>query len=246
MHFPADPDHVVLKNVSEIFTINYSYKFANDLAIGVNGNFFNYEIGDQTFDPILLDIGVLKKFAIGGELYKQNVYAGISFNNILNQKAEAEESGYNLYEGAYSYTITEYLPSTLRISGAYEIKYDPEGWTLMPASLIASAEYQDMLNSKYYTMIKFGAELTLMEIFKTRCGFYTQSNNDHGYSENVGRLNEFTYGFGLSFPIYKLAPSVPLEINADYVNLENPTYYKPAEDAMKNYNLFTVSAKVKI
>jgi hypothetical protein len=233
--------------VNEIFSINYSYKLKCGLALGVNANFFQFEMAPNADgNTFFFDLGVLKKFAISEGLYKQNAYAGISYNNLLNQKAETEVSGYNQYEGAYSYTITDYLPSTLRVSGAYEIKYDPEGWALMPASLIASAEYQDMLNSKYYTMIKFGAELTLFEIFKTRCGFYTEGHNDLGNSENTDRLNEFTYGFGLSFPVYKLAPSVPLEINADYVNLKNPVYNKVYEDYYKNYNLFTVSAKVKI
>lgn len=233
--------------VNEIFSINYSYKFANDLAVGVNGNFFQYEMAPNAEgNTFFFDLGAIKKFSINHSVYKQNIYAAISYNNILNQKAETEVSGYGQYEGAYSYTITDYLPSTLRISGAYEIKYDPDGWVLMPASLIASAEYQDMLNSKYNTMIKFGAELTLMEIFKTRCGFYTEGHNDLGNSVNTDRLNEFTYGFGLSFPVYKLAPSVPLEINADYVNLKNPVYNKIYEDYYKNYNLFTVSAKVKI
>lgn len=248
--YTEDPSSQDIKSFDPyggLFALNYSYKFKNDFALGINTNFFHYKLSPKAESKtFFFDIGAIKKIPLGSGAFKQDVYAAASFNNILNTKTKTKMETTDEFGAPYIFEYIDYMPSLLRLSGAYEITYKPEGWKFTPASFIASAECQDMLNSKYYTMVKFGAELTFMEIFKGRIGYYTENNNDYGNSVNASRINEVTFGFGVSLPIYKLAPSVPLEINADYVNLKNPAYNTQYEDYYKYYNLFTVSLNARI
>ncbi|HEX2982899.1 MAG TPA: hypothetical protein VHO28_05075, partial [Ignavibacteriales bacterium] len=125
---PFNPGEQSFEPVNEIFSINYSYKFANDLAVGVNGNFFHYEMTPKAEgNTFFFDLGAIKKFSINHSVYKQDIYAAVSINNILNRRTATETETTDEFGNPYTFEYIDYLPSTLRISGAYEIKYDPEG-----------------------------------------------------------------------------------------------------------------------
>ena len=71
------------------------------------------------------------------------------------------------------------LPSTLKIGASYdyETKLQLSGFKIF--KIMASAEYNDMLNSGLYTYDKLGAEFTFLETLKLRLGYYKEKINEN-------------------------------------------------------------------
>lgn len=234
--------------VCGMLALNYSNKFLSGFALGINANFYHNEIApNMKTSSLMLDIGAIKEFSLSSGIYRHDFYAAAGINNILFDQSQTELKVPGGYESPLDFfDYEDYLPLTLHLSGAYEVTYNPEGWEFIPASFIASAEYRYIVHSDYSPIAKLGGELTIMEILKGRIGFCNQKLSVYKGFFGESGLNEVTFGFGISLPIYKWAPSMPLEINADYVNLKNPAYIINSDIDYKKYNLFTISLNARI
>ena len=90
-----------------------------------------------------------------------------------------------------------------------------------------TGEYQKTLDSDYHSGMKFGSELLIAEMVSLRCGYYW---------EKV--IEEFTYGFGLSIPLYKFMDGkIPLNIKFDYANMKYPKIDDLDYDNINSYSL---------
>ncbi len=71
-------------------------------------------------------------------------------------------------------------PSILRAGAAYEIESSSINYNDFSLFDIRfSIDYQDVINSKYYSSINLGAELSILELIKLRGGYFTQTLQVH-------------------------------------------------------------------
>lgn len=197
---------------SNIFMLNYSYPVLKGLSAGINLRYEQDSIAAVSSKGWMADLGFLQHLKIESSRVKQNLYFGLSFSNIFN--TEMTNNGL--------LALDYYLPSIMRLAAAYE--FQPQ---IMPSGLrlfngLFTAEYFDLLNSKFWTQFHLGAEITLMEIIRLRGGWFTQKLDNH-YSDDISSLNEFTYGFGLNVPLRKFF-RLPLDVGFDHTSLLFPNY----------------------
>ena len=72
-----------------------------------------------------------------------------------------------------------------------------------------------------------------------------EKENDYGDpTDNKDEINNFTYGFGIQIPVYKLT-KIPLNINFDYTSLPQVSYSNEPIQIMPKLNNFrTYSIKI--
>jgi hypothetical protein len=88
-------------------------------------------------------------------------------------------------------------------------------------------EYQDLLNSKYYSALRAGGELRFFEMIAIRLGYYRETQEDFGYDINRDFIEDVTYGFGAELPLDVIGPKgLPVRIKVDITKLEQPSYTK--------------------
>jgi len=109
--------------------------------------------------------------------------------------------------------------------------------------LTVTAEYQDLLNSKYRTGIKIGAELSIFELLNFRAGYFNVGIDDFGFPDNNhSRWKDFTYGFGFEIPFKNLSDGfVPITIRYDYVDKKQTPFGKMEFAQFGNFSVNTLS-----
>ncbi|MBK9636863.1 MAG: PorV/PorQ family protein [Bacteroidetes bacterium] len=234
-HFNFGEDFHVTDNtgnplmIGESFESNYCLTLASqpikNLFIGLNSNYFEWQIVDINANTLYWDLGIIKKFNLAQkETIKQSINLGTSLVNINGAKIEINEFG-NKYRSR--------LPMILRIGANYQIHLQQKILidTLNSFTVLIQGEYQDVVNSKYESAIRSGIEFMLLEILSLRAGYYKEFEYDYGIpSVNYDQISAFTYGFGIQVPLYKLT-KIPLNINFDYTSLPQQPY------SNYNYNL---------
>ena len=225
-----------------IHKLSSSYKPIKTLSIGISVNLldplmlkaFEFVKFNRT---LFLDFGIIKEFSLfknGFQQHKLNL--GASISNFANSKSKFE---YN------NNVSTDYLPVTNR----YGINYDftlSKNWlidSLNTCEISVVADYSFLLNSKYYSGYNVGCQLEMFDFLSARIGYYSRSNDIEQYLQILNRKNAFTYGFGLSLPIYKLT-KIPLQVNFDYCNLpQDNSSTSPNNYSFPNFNSFTGSIR---
>ena len=124
--------------------------------------------------------------------------------------------------------------------------YNPAKTDLIPVGLTLCAEYQDVLNHKYYSRVQVGAELIFLDIFKVRAGHYDTKEPYYYPQPGANNVSAVTYGFGLSIPFHKLMKTIPLELSTDYAKLPNNGYYSDVDRPYPDYTILTVNLNVKL
>jgi hypothetical protein len=233
----SSPDDIA----NALYSINYAYQPVNDFYAGINFNILTLRFPpiivtdvnpDQTLYPI--DIGVLKIFQIQNTVHTtQKFTVGSSLYNVTNVK-------YNTADANQSET----LPVILRLGASYNFQHTQRKGAdeLKTINLYAYTEVEDLLNSRYNTVFRVGAEVTSLEIFSARLGYFTQNLNNYGNSGNLSEQHQVTYGFGLQAPLTKITKgALPLNVRFDYTSLPQPSYSQSTD--WKNFNSYSISLR---
>lgn len=221
-------------------TVSYAKEIFTNLAIGLNFNFYSENLLDTKSYPV--DIGLLKIIPIKREQEnKQRLYFGVSIKNAFGSKINY--SSQILMPGSsFKFSFEESLPIILRIGTSYELfllkhHYLPN---LYMFGVMFQIEYEDVLNDKYRTGIKFGSELSFFEIFYFRSGYYSFKVGP-GSVNGKKRLTDFTYGFGIRLPVDDfLKKRFPLAISFDLTSLKQPSYVREYND-WDNFSIYSLN-----
>jgi len=235
----ADGNIIPIANKPDlIHKLTGSYKPFKTIAIGFSANMFNrptIEIFEYLFEykkVFYLDFGIIKEFNLfQNKIQKHSLNLGASLTNSNFSKSTYKNSNSN---------YVEYIP----VINRYGINYDfvlSKNWlvdSLNTCKISVVADYSFLLNSKYYSGYNVGCQLELFDFLSARIGYYSRSNNTDQNLQILKRKNAFTYGFGLSIPIYKLT-KLPLQVNFDYSNLPQDNSSIEPYFIFPNYNCFT-------
>lgn len=228
------------RSTTKLYTFTYANRLLDYFNYGINANLLVEDFGaDEPNNGMFFELGITKDFKVIDETkVNDNLLFGIQMKNIFNQSIEftsKQENGDIIRE-------EDLFPSIFRIGISNEFKYSNEKIYKHShlLGLTTGVEYQNVLNSKYYTAYKFGAELSLLNILYLRMGYYHRTANDYGLDANKGYLEDFTYGFGLNLNLENyLVVHFPMSIKINYVNLKQPstlTYF----DSWDNFTAFDI------
>jgi hypothetical protein len=234
------------------YRLTLSSEVIKDLYVGANVNLLHSggkpeltvgnETGGGNNDVFYFDLGAIKSFNIKSKKLDHKFNIGSSLMNATF----AEYSSVDADQG-------DPLPVIFRIGAAYNLSVDDKNISpkLNSYNFVVNLEYEDLLNSKYYSGFHGGVEFTFLEIISLRAGYLTMENESYStvldtagnvisYQKVGFSANEFTYGFGLNIPIRQLTDSkTPLEIKFDYVNLKQPALNERKDD-WENFQLYTI------
>ena len=219
----------------KLLTASYAREIPGIVKIGFNTNLFIDDFNpDKSNNGIFFDLGLLKEFNLyKSSNFEDNVSAGLFAKNIFNQ-------GIDLSNNVVIRDLKEYFPSIVRVGISNDLNYfDKSIYTESHLiGLTTAIEYQNVVNFKYRTAVKFGAELSLLNILFARCGYYNESQLKA--SNGKGELTDFTYGFGLNMEGSKwIDTNLPLSIMIDYTSLQQPTYIVNFDD-WDNFTIFSI------
>lgn len=208
-------------------TLTVSSEPINNLLIGVNANYFVWEPGmDKPSKTFYIDFGLIKKFDLSNGNMTQSINLASSISNLNYSHVKAT---------SYGITSRYNLPVITRYGANYQciIQKHILVDSLNTLRLLLQTEYQKLLNSKYRSGIKLGAELMFLEMFSIRAGYYREKVFNYNLPEyNKSEINDFTYGIGIQVPLYKLT-GIPLNINFDYTSLAQVNYRRDLPDPEK-------------
>jgi hypothetical protein len=194
----------------EPYITNYSLAFAfrpnRALSMGFAGNMYELNRFDGTEEKkesiFSLDLGI-------------NTIVNMSKNSSVRQKSSIGVALKNVY----SQKIGEYeLPSILSAGIEYAAipmirnPFSSNIWLLI---FTLNGEYQNSINDDH-SRFSGGFEALISETVALRCGYYRDDFGDYDFSE-------FTYGFGLFLPLYRLEDfEIPFNISLNYTSLPYP------------------------
>lgn len=223
--------------VTGIYTLSYSLKITESFSLGANFNYFYDEIPDGPADKSRvktypIDLGVLKQIPLyenNGQ--RQSLSIGSSLKNLNNSYVELAGE-------------KQWLPSILRFAIAYEYAiFKNTGSELDPLSVTAITEYQDVLNSGFYTSIKLGGEVRLYDLLSLRGGYFRESLDNASSFNGLDKVGRFTYGFGLKLPFQKIIDKhLPIELIFSYTSLKQASFVRDFDNWGK-YSLAGICIK---
>lgn len=224
-------DFALLPSYTDIYMLNYSFPVLKSMSVGINANYFRQNYSRNYLEnpeKWYFDLGLLKEFTVGSGPAEQDLYLGLSFMNLSNQK-------FPLIFKRQNFTINYRIPSVMRLASAYKIQLPGKMSDFRLLKGLFTAEYFDLLNSKYHSKFGIGAELTFLEMLNLRAGWFTEELYNYGLNSIKSGINEFTYGFGIEAPLRKIPGiRVPLNIKFDYTSLPFPEYFN--NDVRDEYN----------
>lgn len=223
------------------YMLNYSYPIWEQFSCGINVNYLvdnivynpTNDVGTKNATSLTFDVGLLKIISFTNKHLKHDLIFGLSLSNILNSKVEI-------------FGQNEILPSILRLSGSYQIDFDNNTIIDVPLKLSFYSEYKDLINSKYYNVIKFGCEATIFNILMLRIGYYDEKRNNYNYHNNASEISEFTYGLGFRLRLEDYFDNIPINIELDYTDLPTPVYNQDFKNRYKPYTIYSLGINANI
>jgi hypothetical protein len=224
--------------VTGVYTLSYSLRVTESFSLGANFNYFYDEVPDEPADKSRvktypIDLGVLKQIPLyENNTRRQSLSIGSSIKNLNNSYVELAGE-------------KQWLPSILRFAIAYEYTiFKNSASELDPLSMTAIAEYQDILNSGFYTSIKLGSEIILYDLISLRCGYFKESLDNASSLNGLDKVGRFTYGFGLQLPFQKIIDThLPFELTFSYTSLKQESFVRDFDNWGK-YSLAGLSIKL--
>ncbi|MCU7496948.1 MAG: hypothetical protein HF314_09110 [Ignavibacteria bacterium] len=235
---------------SNIYSINYSRNIFEGLKAGINLNYFDDESGRLSRTAWTLDAGLMNKLTFGDAILGHELTLGLSFSNVSNSKIKTDVDNriaaqfilgryenIEIEEDSRDHVIDlrpyylpgeditgSYLPSAMRLAAAYEIRPGLISGNFRLISAIISAQYQDLLNSKYFTRYSFGAEIKILEMLSLRGGWLKETRDNMDFYRFPKSVEGTTYGFGVELPVGKvISSSLPLMVKFDQSSIANGT-----------------------
>jgi hypothetical protein len=216
------------------YCLTLSSQPIKNLFLGLNTNYFIWQLLNEKAISAYFDFGLIKKFQfLQTKETEHSINIGASISNFNYAKLTLK------YENSET-IIKSDLPVITRYGANYQFNLDKHLLidTLRTLKFLMQGEFQKVLNCKYESAIRTGGEIMLLEILSIRAGYYKEIKYDYGFpSVNYGQISGLTYGFGLQIPLYKLT-KVPLNINFDYTTLpQTPHSVYNHLDNFTTYNL---------
>jgi hypothetical protein len=215
----------------KLYSLSYANSISNIFNFGINANLItgdNYRYGEEKKSATIgfFDIGLSKNIKLSeSKTVKDEINIGLHITNIFGKKANN-----NTYSPDYILKIP--FPSILRIGLENRIFFFENGKKNYNFITLKSAiEYEDLLNFNTFNTIKFGAELTTLDLLSVRIGYYYRFEH-YKYSRNYGFGSynfeydcdggSFTFGAGLNIDFRRFLNDVPLSLIIDFVNMKQP------------------------
>jgi hypothetical protein len=229
-------------NASEkLYTFSYANSIGTLINFGVEANLYvDSRRYDKTPKETFFTVGLSKNIIVSDLKSAKDIFiTGLQTINIFGQGMEYENG--TVADGGVLKS-TDYFPSIIRIGVENEYSYfDNDIYSNSYLYRVrASLEYEDLLNYKYRTTYKLGAEISLLNIFSLRCGYFSSSLQNINNSRES--LENFTYGAGLNLDFRELTKKIPFAFAIDYVSLEQPSYVTNINN-WSNFN--TIQARVR-
>jgi uncharacterized protein YfkK (UPF0435 family) len=236
----------------ELYSLSYSNKISDIVNVGVTANLLVYNEFKNDFNAFydfidnkskttnnaaFFDIGLSKKFSMyEDEKRKYELNAGLQVTNVTGNKIRNIFVLYNPYN--YNQIITLSFPSILRIGIENVLTFYKDNKDI---TLKTAIEYEDFLNAKTFSAIKFGAELSaLSDLLSLRAGYYYRFAELKGTYDNPSyddlysypylynyhfdySQGHFTYGVGLNLDFKRLLNWSPIILIIDFVSID-PTF----------------------
>lgn len=204
--------------------------------LGLNGNLLQFHPGyDRPSSTFFLDVGFVKKipFATGAQKHWLNI--GGSFVNSTWDKFDVKlPGGVNHYE----------LPVIAKAGISYGTEwYNAASKDSVPIlKVLLQSDYQKLLNSKFQTAFRFGAELTFFNLVSLRGGYLSEYVDNYGLPDyNASRIKKPTYGIGFQFPFHRWW-QIPVAVMLDYAALPAEAYsFDPT--LQRDFKSFTIGIK---
>ncbi|MBS1492519.1 MAG: hypothetical protein JST55_03350 [Bacteroidetes bacterium] len=224
---------------NSIYRLNYSREIVKNFYAGVNFGASHmgfdiipvpFQVGNEkpkstaAVDAFTLDFGLLKKFEFEPTKVNKSLHSIIIGASIYNINKPAI-TNYRTKAETYS------LPQILRLGACYNVKLGPKQ-SSKDAYVIQSTtniEYENVVNSEYDVIYKFGEELLIADFFSIRTGYFNTSVNDNQYesgytnSKNDETQFDFSFGLGLKIPLsemFNMKNSLVLKF--DFAHLSTP------------------------
>ncbi|MFO7809845.1 MAG: hypothetical protein R6V47_00540 [Candidatus Delongbacteria bacterium] len=187
------------------YALNLTFRPTPFLSLGVGGNF--YELNNaknaenENNSAFSLDLGVQSVVNVQkGTSLRKKSSIGVAVKNAYGQEIEGQE-----------------LPSIISAGVEFALipmVRNPLSSNLWLLFLTLNADYQSQMNGDH-SKFSTGFEFLLTEMAALRCGYYRQE-----YEEDIKSESEFTYGFGLNLPLYRLdITDIPLKLSLNYVSV---------------------------
>lgn len=240
-----DPDKVLDSYIpsTTFYTISYAKEIMTDLTIGLNFNLYSDKMSDtKTIKSYPINIGLLKTLLIKNEREnKKRLNFGASIKNVFGTNIDFSSPAL-IADSLYNLSYEESLPIILTTGLSYELLLSkhPTLSNLHLFGMTLQLEYEDVLNYKYQAGIKIGSELSFLDIFYFRTGYYS-FKSDPDLLSGKKRLTDFTYGFGIHLPIDEfIKEKFPLTISFDLTSLKQPSYIKDFND-WDNFSTYSLN-----
>jgi hypothetical protein len=222
------------KNTLSNYTLTLAGQPVHDLFIGLNVNYLTDEnfFWDYKESAVHTDLGVHKRFRFGDEAQSHQLDLAVSMSNFTLSKVRYDYGGQDQ---------AQTLPATGRYGAGYRFSFW-NGWIspdLRTLEVSVQAEFQDLANAEQETALRGGLEVSLFEILKLRCGYYSVKqfyNPSYPQDEKYSRSR--TYGIGIQLPIDRLV-GVPLMVQFDLAVMpeESFTIYGGMPETFRLWNL---------
>lgn len=196
------------------YTLTLAAEPIKNLHIGLNTHLFSWKLFEDVASAksVILDGGILYTYQLSSN---RSLRAGASlvnagFSTITFAAPDGNESSNN-------------FPAIARAGVTFQQdgEMNVPGVGAMPVAFLVTTEIQDLLNNDYRNAWRLGTEVILANVLALRLGFFTNTEDDFGFTNNRSRINDITYGFGFIVPFNDLTNgNLPFTLHADYLSLE--------------------------
>lgn len=204
----------------EKYTLTLSSEPIKNWLVGFNANYFLWREGyGHSARPFFFDFGFIKKIPLKIGHKHQIINAGASISNFTG--ASTANSSLGIISKFYLPIIARYGVSFKSEFGKFSIL--DSGSTFQ---YLLQSDYQMLLNSKYFSGIRLGCQITILNLLSLRAGYYQKKQDIYNLPQyNKTRSEAFTYGAGIQIPLISIT-NIPVKIFFDYTSLPqvNPTY----------------------
>jgi len=166
--------------------------------------------------------------------YRQQQYinAGASISNFTKASTTSHFPDFE---------VKYYLPIISRYGLSFNSGFGTRSFfdSGSTVQVLLQSEYQLLLNSRYKQGIRFGRQVTILDLLALRAGYYEENNDIYNLpDENKRTFESFTYGAGVELPLYRWTKT-PIKICFDYTNLPqiNGSYFLPDFPKFSTYTL---------
>ena len=225
-----------LKQKTDNYKVTLSSEILDNLFIGTNLNQYKDDLLDDKCFSLDLGFNYLWKF-YSDVNSKHSLNIAGSFQSINNPALGSIDETTPLQPQVTGKKIEFELPVIFSYGLSYKYVFlntDKKIYENLPAKtqFVLNFDYRTLNNSDFRTGISFGTEITVFDVLSFRFGFFDENdgtnkeseNSDHTGSHFDWNKTEYTYGFGINFPLKKMnITKTPIDIKLDFAPLGQTT-----------------------